>query len=152
MTPKLEYTRRCRVAGCTAQFVSSPLLPVIGQPDIRIVKMIAQMSEHLATNHPEKYEQGGRAAMDYVNFLILRTFEFQDPILLGLYENMRASLHRFTARNTIPDSVIDGKIAELGFEEEDADGLRALLRDMRDLLCEQGRYAPQTEPSPLVTA
>jgi hypothetical protein len=154
MTPQLEYTRRCRVAGCTAHFTSSPLVPIIGQTDTRVVKMIAQMSEHLATKHPDKWEQGAHAAVDYVNFLILRTFDLQDPVLQSLYESMRASLHRFTTRVTIPDSVIDGKIADLGFEAEDAEGLRLLLRDMRDLLTEQGSYAPpngQPAPQPFVT-
>ena len=68
-------------------------------------------------------------------------------------ESIRALLFRMSRRNNIPDSVIDGKIAELGFEEEDAEGLRALLQDLRDLLTEQGRYAPLngSQPAPLVT-
>jgi len=142
-SPKLEYTRRCRIPGCTTQYVSSPLVPIIGQPDPRIGKMIQEMAKHLEKHHPEQFEQGAKAVQQYMTFLFLSVFELQDPLLIQLYECIRAPLHQYSTRATIPDSVIDGKIADLGFEDEDAEGLRTLLRDMRDLLTEQGDYAPQ---------
>jgi hypothetical protein len=154
MNPTLDYTTRCRVPGCTKKFVSSALdIPIIGQPGDHLDRFMAAVGKHMQAKHPSIVAEATQLKEVFVGFLISQHLELQDPALIEMRESIRALLFRMSRRNNIPDSVIDGKIAELGFEEEDAEGLRALLQDLRDLLTEQGRYAPLngSQPAPLVT-
>lgn len=155
MTPNLEYLTKCRVPGCTKEFVSSPLdIPIIGKPNERVVKFVTALMDHLGKKHPEVMMRVSNAIQEYMGFLVVSMFELNDPRLIEMRERIRAEIAVLSRRNNIPDSMIDGKIAELGFDDTDAEGLRILLRDMRDLLTEQGNYAPRNgtpTEKPLVT-
>jgi hypothetical protein len=149
--PKLEYITRCRIPGCKKTFVSDPFgLEIIGKPGDRIVKFVSRLIEHAQTDHPQQWAQISGAIQQYMGFMIVRMFEIQDPQLLGMQEGIRAALHHFTTRLTITDEEIQSRVARIGLDPEQEEGVGLLLRDMRDLLTEQGQYAPQLSEKPLV--
>ena len=153
--PTLEYITRCRVSGCGKQFVSSPLdIPIIGQPNDRVVKFVTALMEHVSKKHPQAMQQIAGAVQEYMGFLVVSMFQCQDPQLAQLQERVRASIAKVSRKLTISDAEIQDKVARLELDPDKEEGLNTLLRDMRDLLCEQGRYAAengQPAPSPLMT-
>jgi hypothetical protein len=155
MTSNLEYITKCRVPGCTKEFVSTPFdIPIIGQPNARVVKFIMALAEHLEKKHPQMIENIDGASKEYTGFLIVSLFEVNDPKLLEMRENIRATIAKVSRRFQISDADIQDRVARMELDSEDEEGLNVLLRDMRDLLTEQGGYAPQNgQPAqkPLVT-
>ena len=151
--PKLEYITRCRVPGCTKEFISSPFdIPIIGQPDQRLIKFVTALMEHTQKKHPTQMLQISGSIQQFTGFLVASTYEIQDPQIGAMQEGIRAALHKMTQRLTITDEEIQDRVARLELEPEEEEGVALLLRDMRDLLTESGRYAPQVTEKPLVTA
>lgn len=150
-----EYITRCRVPGCGKQFLSDPFAPpIIGQPNKRVEQFTAALISHLDKKHPQVMMMGAAALQEYMRLLVFSQFQCEDPNLIATLEPIRASVAKFTRRVILTDKEIAAKVATLELESEDEEGIGALLRDMRDLLQEQGRYAPQLQPpapSPLVT-
>ena len=155
MTPNLEYITKCRVPGCNKTFVSNPFdIPIIGQPNARIVEFVRALMEHLQKKHPQMMQNIAGAIQEYTGFLVVSLFEVNDPKLLEMREHIRATIAHVSRRFQISDADIQDRVARMELDSEDEEGLNVLLRDMRDLLTEQGRYAPQNgQPAqkPLVT-
>ena len=155
MTPNLEYITKCRVPGCNKEFVSNALdIPIIGQPNERVVRFVTALYDHLGKKHPEVMQRITGAIQEYMGFLVVGMFEVSDPKLLEMREHIRATLARIFRRFQISDGDIQDRIARLELDPEEEEGLNTLLRDMRDLLTEQGNYAPrngQPADKPLVT-
>ena len=153
--PNVEYVTRCRVQGCGKQFLSSPMdIPIIGQPNDRVVKFVTALMEHVSKKHPQAMQQIAGAVQEYMGFLIVTMFQCQDPQLSQLQERVRASIAKVSRKLTITNEEIQDRVARLGLDPDEEEGLQTLLRDMRDLLTEQGSYAPpngQPASSPLVT-
>jgi hypothetical protein len=94
------------------------------------------------------------AIQEYTGFLVVSLFELNDPKLLEMREHIRATIAKVSRRFQISDADIQDRVARMELDSQDEEGLNILLRDMRDLLTEQGRYAPQNgQPAqkPLVT-
>jgi hypothetical protein len=152
---EVKYTTLCRIPGCGQRFQKSPLdIPIIGQPDKQVIEFVLALLKHTQSKHPEAAAQIAGMVQQFTGFMALSLFECQDPKLSAMKESVRATLHRMTRKNYIADAFIDSKIADLGFDPEDSEGLKLLLTDMRDVLCEEGSYAPANgQPtSPLVKA
>ena len=154
-TPTLKYITQCRI--CNQQFAKSPLdIPIIGQPNQQVVEFVNALFNHLQQKHPQDTAQIFGGIQEFTGLLVLSKFQYQDPQLRNLGESVRAGIHRFTTKYTLTDEQITAKVQEaarmLELETEELEGFAALLRDARDLLTEQGRYAPQQpEQKPLVT-
>jgi len=86
--------------------------------------------------------------------VVASAFQTQDPVLLGLKERARYQLHAVSRHpeRQIPDNLIQHKVSLLGLNPEQERAVFDLLQDMRDLLTDQGRYAPQSGMVPQVTA
>ena len=154
MNPSLDYTTRCRVPGCTKTFVSSALdIPIIGQPNAQTVKFVTALIDHVQKKHPQVMMQVSGAIQEYMGFLVTSLFEIEDPRLAEMREQIRAGIAEVSRRNVISDADIADRVARLELDPDDEEPLNELLKDMRDVLCEQGRYAPQngTQPAPPVT-
>lgn len=153
--PLVKYRTVCRIPGCGQEFQRSPLdIPIIGAPNDSVVRFVTHLMEHVQIKHPQAMQQISGAIQEYMGFLVLSMFQCQDPRLAEMYEGVRASIHKVSTRLTISDDEIRDRIARLGLDPDQEEGLNTLLRDMRDLLTEQGRYAPQNgQPAqkPLVT-
>ena len=148
----LKYTTTCRVPSCGQQFMSSPLdLPVVGRPNERLVKFVMALVAHLQKKHPEVMQHISGMAQEFTGYLALRMFIIEDPHLITGQENVRATLQQFSRRNRITDAEITDRVARLGLNAEQEEDLSVLLRDMRDVLCEEGQYAPKTAERTLVT-
>jgi hypothetical protein len=149
--PRMEYKTRCRVPGCKKTFVSDPFdVPIIGQPGERIVKFVSALYEHVAKNHPDRIQQINGAVQQYLGFMAVSLFELEDPQLLAMREAIRASLHMFTRRMVITDAEIADRVARLELDPDKEEDTQMLLRDMRDLLTDSGRYAPKIEDKPAI--
>lgn len=154
-SPSIDYTTKCAVPGCGKTFVSSALdIPIIGQPNDRVVKFVTALMEHLQAKHPQIMLTISQRIQEFMGFLVISMFEAQDPKLLELREHIRASLAKMSRRFQISNADIQDRVARLELDSEEEEGLNILLRDMRDLLTEQGTYAPkngQPAERPLVT-
>ena len=153
--PTMEYTTRCKMPGCKKVFITDPFEPpIIGQPNARFLRLADKLSEHLNDKHPEMVQRGIGAIIEYGRLLTFSMFESTDPNILETLEPVRAAVQTFTRRYKISDEEIQDKVSRLEVDPEDEQGVAMLLGDMRDMLTEQGRYAPnsQSEEAPLVTA
>ncbi len=156
MTPPLKYLTKCRV--CGQEFTSSALdVPIIGKPNDRVIKFVTALFGHIQAKHPNETGAIFGGIQEYTGLLVLSMFQWQDPQLAGMHENIRGTIHRFTTRYTLSDEEIQGKVEELtrmlDLDPEELEGFRVLMQDMRDLLLEQGRHAPvQPTDKPMVTA
>jgi hypothetical protein len=153
--PNVEYVTRCRVPGCSKTFVSDPFdVPIIGQPTDRLDRFVRAMESHLKERHPQQLTAIDGSAAQFKILLIASSFEIRDPLLISMGNMLRWSLAQFTRTRNITDAEITDRAARLELEPEQQEGIETLLRDMRDLLTEQGSYAPpngQPAPSPLIT-
>ena len=148
MNPTLDYTTRCRVPGCTKTFVSTALdVPIIGQPDAKIVKFVTALMDHMQKKHPQEMTVISQLVQQFLGFIVVSQFEIADPKLLEMREAVRASMARMSRRFIISDADILDKVARLELDPDDEEGIGILLRDMRDLLTEQGDYAPNPSQS-----
>ena len=151
--PKMEYTTRCKL--CKKVFITDPFEPpVIGQPNDRFLRLADKMSEHLNDKHGEMVQRGIGAIIEYGRLLTFSLFESTDPNILATLEPVRAAVHQFSTRYRISDEEIQDRVSRLEVDPEDEQGVAMLLMDMRDLLTEQGEYAPKTQTpaeSPMVT-
>lgn len=149
-----KYTTRCRVPGCNQEFASSPLdIPIIGQPNARVVKFVTLLMEHVQKKHPQAMQAISASVQEFMGFMVVAMFECGDPKLTAMFEHVRATVQKFSRRFQISDAEIQDRIARLELDPEDEEGLQILLTDMRDLLTEQGSYAPangQPAEKPLV--
>lgn len=155
MTPNLEYITKCTAPGCKKEFISSALdIPIIGQPNERVVKFVTALYDHMNSKHPEIMARIAQAIQEYMGFLVVGMFEVSDPKLLEMREHIRAQVAKVSRRFQISNADIQDRVARLELDPDEEEGLNTLLQDMRDLLTEQGRYAPQNgkpDEKPLVT-
>ena len=155
MTPNLECITSCKIPGCAKRFVSSALdIPIIGQPNERVVKFVTALMDHLQAKHPDVMTRVSGAIQEYMGFIVVSLFELNDPKLLEMREQIRASLAQVSRRYQISNADIQDRVARLELDSDEEEGLNTLLRDMRDLLTEQGSYAPKNgtpADKPLVT-
>lgn len=151
----IDYVTKCSVPTCGKQFISSALdIPILGAPNERVVKFVTALMDHLQTKHPQIMAQVSQSIQEFMGFLVISMYEVQDPKLLEMREFIRAGLAKVSRRFQISNADIEDRVARLELDSEDEEGLNILLRDMRDLLTEQGDYAPRNgQPAgrPLVT-
>src|ERR1035437_2066050 len=142
--PTMEYTTRCKMPGCKKVFITDPFEPpIIGQPNARFLRLADKLSEHLNARHPEMVQRGIGSIIEYGRLLTFSMFESTDPNILETLEPVRAAVQTFTRRYKMSDEEIQDKVSRLEVDPEDEQGVAMLLADMRDMLTEQGRYAPQ---------
>lgn len=153
---KPKYKAVCRIPGCGYFIARGPLdIPVIvGPPGPGLVALAEKMGEHLRTAHPAEHMQLAQSIQFFMGYLTLSVFELEDPRLQQEYQYHRSVFHRVTAHPKITqatsDEVITEKIREMEFDQQDEQELLELFRDFRDLLTEQGNYAPDTSDQKLV--
>jgi len=142
--PKLIST--CKL--CKQTFTASAFdVEIIGQPNARLFSFMNGLTEHLRKRHPETTAAIGM----FSACIAAQQFELTDPNLLAMREKLRHQLHRMTRRTYLSDADIMERVSRLDFTDSQKDGLAYLLRDMRDVLCEEGGYAPK-EPETLPPA
>jgi hypothetical protein len=146
----LKYRTDCRI--CGQAFIAAPLdIAIVGQANERLVHFVQKLAEHLQEKHPEAMQLIGMNIQDITGFLIVSVFQTQDPTLAGKLEGVRHTLHTVTRRIQITDQTIVEGLARLGMSTEEIEKVSPIMRDMRDALTEQGLYAPNSQPSNLVT-
>ncbi len=149
----ITYTTVCRICGdrlSTAGFV-----PVVGgkQIDPNLVQFVVKLQKHVQTKHPDHARQVQAEVMQFTGYATLSAFTVQDPVLVSMQEAVRFALHRGTRKAFITNAQIDDRLATLELDPDTTKNLAILLRDLRDVLCEEGPYGPTVSPAakPLVT-
>jgi hypothetical protein len=154
--PELKYRTRCLVPGCGQGFAKSPLdVPIIGQPNQQVVEFVSALMRHIQQKHPELMAHISGTVQEVMGFLCVALFQIEDPALINIQERVRSQLHRVTRSKAsiISDAQITDRLSRLPIDADLMEPLQGLLQDMRDVLLEEGRYAPQLpEQKPLVTA
>jgi hypothetical protein len=150
-TQPLKYLTKCRF--CPKEFATSPFdIPIIGQPpNQRLMDYGNALMKHLGKAHPEKVAQLAGALQEFSYILCASHYDLHDPSLLAMRELIRARAHRFTRQNYITDETITDRLSKLPIPSDILEPLTALFQDMRDILAEDGRYAPTQQEKPLVT-
>jgi hypothetical protein len=150
---QVMYIAKCRFCGMTPPPMP-PFVPLVGgQIDPKIIAFVQALQKHVEKKHPVEFAKMGQTIMQFTGYAAVSAFEIQDPVISGMQEAVRAALHKFTRRMWITDEEIQDRVARLELETADLDaGVSLLLRDMRDLLTEEGAYAPSQQAKPaLVT-
>ena len=150
---QVMYISRCRFCGMLAPPLP-PFVPVLnGGIDPKLIQYIGDLQKHVEKKHPEQFAAMRQTILQITGYVSVAAFEVQDPLIRTLQESVRAGLHKFTRRVFITDAEIQDRAARLALEPDEQEGLVMLLRDMRDLLTEEGAYAPtqQQAVKPLVT-
>lgn len=147
--PVAKYITKCLI--CGHEFQASAFdIPIIGQPSERLITFAQALMKHLG-KHAEQMGAFAGALQECSYLLCVRHFEMQDPQLLRMAEYVRARAHRFTRKNEITNATIDDRLAQLPIPLDIIEPLTALFQDMRDILSEEGKYAPKPPEKPLVT-
>lgn len=121
------------------------------QPPEAIGKFIQALGSHLAKEHPQALASIQQMGAMFQALLLMKNFQTTDPGVHRAAELTRHFIYKLTQRAEFGDSDIKrfihdtvGAEGEIGFDE---------LCDFRDLLQENGKYAPKTpEPNRIVTA
>ena len=158
-TTQLQYQTRCRFCGMTPPPQPPFVRMADGSFDPKLIKFAQELQKHIEKHHKAEFAAMVNQLMRFTGFATVGAFEIQDPLLVETQEQIRADLHRRTRKTYISDEHIAAKVEEFGPAEFgtplhlSATAFVALLRDMRDLLCEEGPYAPATSPAqkPLVS-
>lgn len=149
---KLKHRAICRIPGC-GYFVARPPLdiPTIGgAPSPGLVALAQKLADHLETEHPVEHARLAQSIQLFMGYLLMTMYTLEDPRLTQEYHYTRSVFHRITARYKVTDEQISERLAHMEFESEDEQELTELIRDFRDFLSEEGRYAPDTSQPPLV--
>jgi hypothetical protein len=141
--PQVMYLTKCRFCGMQPPPMP-PFVPILnGGIDPKMIAYIGELQKHIEKKHPEQFVAMRQTILQITGWTAVSAFEVQDPLIRTLQEAVRAALHKFTRRLFITDAEIQDRAARLGLDAEQQEGLVMLLRDMRDLLTEEGAYAPQ---------
>jgi hypothetical protein len=150
--PNIDYTTVCKL--CGKKFVSTAFeAHIIGAPGQRVYEFVHALYNHIEKFHQPQSMQISGSVQQYVSYLVGQAFTITDPQLVAMAEAVRAALHHFSQKYTVTDEEILDRVAKIGLENpEHEEGINLLIRDLRDLLTESGRYAPKFEEKPLVSA
>jgi hypothetical protein len=149
MTPNGKHSATCRAC---AKFIEFPMLdvPIIGEPNAKAKAVLTKMGSHILTGHHDQFQAGLQLVQDFQGFLILSMFETTDPTLQTRAETVRAGMQAFTRKYTLSDAQLQETVVKLDAAGQlTADNVLAVMRELRDVLSEQGSYAPKLEtPQP----
>jgi hypothetical protein len=145
---EMKYAVSC--PRCSWKMEAAPFVPVVGgATDPRLLRYIGKLKEHVEQKHPDVAMQIGA----FSAFLIAAAFKLEDPLLLKMHFDLRYALHRMTRAKLITDEEIQDRVSRIEeLDRRQQEAVSFLLRDMRDVLTEQGEYAPKQPSVSPVTA
>ena len=146
-----KYVIKCRL--CSKNVAESPALelPIIGHPGEKIEKLMQVLGKHLAKHHSEEFQRGIVIYQDFLRWLVLDPFEYEDASIAPRLENIRAALFQQLRKNSFTDEALATLAASIvGVDQSKVDQVLSALKLVRDACCEMGSYAPAIQQSPLV--
>lgn len=126
-----KYKATCRLCG---QIFKAP--PMNGPTDPRIQKMGEAFFKHM-------WSQDEAHKTYTVTCVIVAGFLLEDPAALQFAAGVRAVAFQALRRHYLPDEKLHDVISRLTPEQ-----FESAMADMRDFLCEQGKYAVQIGAPP----
>lgn len=149
----LKHITKCRL--CPQIFQASPMdVPIVGEPPAaRIQKFVMALMAHLQKKHGEHMALISQGGGEFMGLLALRSFETADPNIQQTIELARARFFVVTRKNLMPDAMIVEKAVSLGLDPATQQQVVDLMKEMRDVLTEQGKYATfQQQPETSLVA
>ena len=150
-----KYVTTCRL--CRAAVAKAPPLeiPTVGAPGKRLNDLMTVLTKHLGKHHAQEFQEGAALLDETLSFLVLAAFEHEDPTVPPRIEAIRARVFQKVRKNYFTDATLQNLVAGLGLNPDDADKVNQTMRQVRDVCCEFGAYAPQNgsppAPSALIT-
>jgi hypothetical protein len=143
-----KYSTTCKF--CNKRIAEAPALdiPVIGDPGNRTRDLMKIMGKHLASKHPEQFQQGTAFLDEILSFLIFNAFTHEDPSVPARIERIRAEIFSQVRKNTFTDAMLEHVTATFGLDPQEAADVNQALRAVRDACCEFGQHAPAGNTSP----
>lgn len=142
-TPEGKYRAQCRICGKVVCEFPVLDIPIIGQPDDKAKRVLTILGTHIASKHGEQFQAGLALVGDFQAFLLLSQFETGDPSIQARAETIRAGLQALTRKFTLSDAHIERMVVDLDSANQlTAANVITAIRQIRDVLMEQGRYAP----------
>ena len=137
-----KYTTTCRL--CHKEVAKAPALdlPIVGQPNKRMVDLMQVLTKHLGKHHAEDFNQGAALLDETLSWLVLTAYEHEDPSVPPRMEAIRARLFQRVRKNTMQDAMIEHVIAGFGLDPDDAVKVNQAMKSLRDACCELGTFAP----------
>ena len=137
-----KYTTTCRL--CRKEVAKAPALdiPVVGQPNKRMVDLMQVLTKHLGKHHAQDFQQGAALLDETLSFLVLTAYDSEDPSIAPRVEAIRASLFQRVRKNTMEDNMIEHVVAGFGLDPTDATKVNQAMKSLRDACCELGTFAP----------
>ena len=137
-----KYTTTCRL--CRKEVAKAPALdlPIVGQPNKRMVDLMQVLTKHLGKHHAQDFQQGAALLDETLSFLVLSAYDHEDPSIPPRFEAIRARLFAKVRKNTMEDAMIEHVVAGFGLDPDDAAKVNQAMKSLRDACCELGAFAP----------
>lgn len=121
------YESTCRL--CGQKFAGKPLdPPTNGEPNARMQKLGKVLYDHLVNAHRD-FAFMALLAAGYIT---------EDPVATGFIAPFRYGVFQQTRRAFVPDDVMKDRLTRMTTPEQ----IEAGFFELRDFLCEQGKFAP----------
>jgi hypothetical protein len=145
-----KYVTTCRL--CLAKVAESPALeiPIVGHPGKKIEQLMQVLVKHLTKHHPDEFQRGTKIYQEFLPWIILHAFDYEDASIGPRLENIRAGLFQEVRKNSFTDQSLSTITASIGLDPDDAAKVLKALQLVRDACCETGTYAPAIQHTPLV--
>jgi hypothetical protein len=151
---------------CSKRFALA--VPIIGAPkDTEYVQLVAQLAQHVMDKHPlmakKAVEQQLQIGMCVSGLMVLANFESADAGLANWRDRVRFQIHDFSRKNRVSDGTIEKKVGALfgvinfGSVQQQAaiapskEDVIKLVKELRDILEEQGPFNPNAPQSAILT-
>lgn len=162
LKPGAATAAQCRICGqkFKGPEMGGPI--IVGEKETtRIQRYVLKLTEHLQQKHPEQLGMFAQQSGDYLGLLCLMTFDTADEELAKERDFLRWQLHRATRRVFVTDeriaekckvlvdaAMMNGVLPQIEQAERVAveDHIAGLLREMRNVFEERGRYPEPSAP------
>ena len=112
-------------------------VPAIGQQvDAKAMKVVEAFMKHLQKEHPDQIARSMAAGQDMMALSVLLNFEHENQSVTRWMEQARSAFFRVNQKRTIPDAMLEDRIARLALNQQDAAKVLDLCRQLRDFLTE----------------
>ena len=146
----LKYLTKCHMkkedgTPCAFNITDSPLnVDIVGQPDAKVQRFIAELMKHSQKKHPESFQLAQMLMSFFFAWLIMGQFETQDPALLATLDKFRGQLRRHVTPYAVTDADIEGALGamQLTMGDPHREPFQKALRHLRDYY--EGKVPQQT--------
>ncbi len=143
-----KYKTTCRQ--CADIFTASPTeMPRKGEtPPARVIKFVRALADHLSKRHRTDMDELAVRIQDFSGFVIINSFETEDPGLIKRVDDIRHDIHTKTQKFFLTDDAIETLVGRIqGLSEPQTAAVTALLAGVKNMYEETEEFSPNA-PTP----